>query len=43
MANGFSSQYETDFYDWAMSTDALIRRGELAALDFDALAEEVES
>ena len=38
-----NSQYEIDFYQWAISTDALIRSGHMNDIDHDALAEEVES
>ncbi|HET8550056.1 MAG TPA: DUF29 domain-containing protein [Bryobacteraceae bacterium] len=38
-----SELYEQDFYQWAMANAALIREGRIAELDFENLAEEIES
>jgi hypothetical protein len=35
--------YETDFYQWTQSQAAALRAKDLAALDLDNLAEEIES
>src|SRR5689334_18775711 len=43
MSAATSSQYESGFHAWAISTDALIRSGQMHCIDQNALAEEVES
>jgi Domain of unknown function DUF29 len=35
--------YETDFYEWALRTAALIREGRFAELDVEHTAEEIEA
>ena len=37
-----SARYETDFYDWALRTAALLREGRFAELDVEHVAEEIE-
>jgi hypothetical protein len=37
-----SALYETDFYDWALRTAALLREGRFAELDLEHTAEEIE-
>jgi hypothetical protein len=37
-----STLYETDFYDWALRTAALLREGRFAELDVENIAEEIE-
>jgi Domain of unknown function DUF29 len=37
------SLYETDFYQWTQTQAAALRHKDLAALDLDHLAEEIES
>jgi hypothetical protein len=37
-----STLYETDFYDWALRTAALLREGRFAELDVENTAEEIE-
>ena len=37
------SQYDTDFYAWAMETAKLIREHKLSEIDFENVAEEIES
>lgn len=37
------SEYETDFYAWAMHTAKLIREHKLSEIDFENVAEEIES
>jgi len=37
-----SALYETDFYDWALRTAALLREGRFAELDVENTAEEIE-
>ena len=34
--------YDTDFYQWTQQQAALLRQGQLVALDIDHLAEEIE-
>ena len=38
-----TSTYDSDFYAWAMEQAALIRAGNLAAVDLEHVAEEIES
>ena len=38
-----ASNYDSDFYAWAMEQAALIRAGNLAAVDLEHVAEEIES
>jgi len=38
-----SSLYETDFYEWALRTAALLREGRFAELDLENTAEEIEA
>jgi len=38
-----TSNYDSDFYAWAMEQAALIRAGNLAAVDLEHVAEEIES
>lgn len=40
---GAPSNYDSDFYAWAMEQAALIRAGNLAAVDLEHVAEEIES
>ncbi len=40
---GTASSYDNDFYAWAMEQAALIRAGNLAAIDLENVAEEIES
>ncbi|MEI7608066.1 MAG: DUF29 domain-containing protein [Rhodospirillaceae bacterium] len=40
---GTASNYDSDFYAWAMEQAALIRAGNLAAVDLEHVAEEIES
>jgi len=37
-----SAHYETDFYQWTQQQAALLRQGELSALDVENLAEEID-
>ena len=39
---GTASNYDSDFYAWAMEQAALIRAGKLAAVDLENVAEEIE-
>ena len=43
MPAGNNTQHDSDFYQWAISTDVLIRSGQMHDIDHDALAEEVET
>ena len=38
-----AANYDSDFYAWAMEQAALIRAGNLAAVDLEHVAEEIES
>ena len=38
-----NSNYDTDFYGWAIEQAALLRARELSAADVDNIAEEIES
>jgi Domain of unknown function DUF29 len=38
-----NSNYDTDFYGWAIEQAALLRTGQLSAADVDNIAEEIES
>ena len=38
-----ASNYDSDFYAWAMEQATLIRAGNLAAVDLEHVAEEIES
>ncbi len=40
---GAASTYDSDFYAWAMEQAALIRAGNLAAVDLEHVAEDIES
>lgn len=38
-----NSNYDADFYGWAVEQAALLRQGDLSAADIDNIAEEIES
>jgi hypothetical protein len=42
MATSTKSLYDTDFVEWAARTADLLRRGRLAGLDLENVAEEIE-
>ena len=43
MSRKIKSEYETDFYEWLMHNAKLLREKKIDELDFENLAEEVES
>lgn len=43
MSRKLKSQYETDFYAWALETAKLIRAHKFAEIDVENVAEEIES
>jgi hypothetical protein len=43
MTQANSQRYEQDFYAWAMENAELIRKGKLADLDLEHIAEELET
>lgn len=43
MSAKIQSEYEKDFYAWALHNAALIREGKLAEVDLEHVAEEIES
>lgn len=38
-----TAHYDTDFYGWALEQSALLKAGKVSGLDFDNLADEIES